>query len=92
MSSLKKEIKSEIIRFLTETGSNQELQKENMATKNVKELTDVANKHGFNFSAPDMIRHQAETIISFTDEELVIYYTDENWWLKCLEAYSKYGR
>lgn len=90
--SILKETKNEIQRFLQETGSNQELQKENMKTKNVKELVDVANKYGFNFSASDMIRHQAETIISFTDEELVIYYNDENWWLKCLEAYSKYGR
>lgn len=92
MSVIKPEVKNEIIRFLVETGNNQELQKKNMATKNVKELVDVANRHGFKFSAADMIRHQAETIISFTDEELVIYYNDENWWMKCLEAYSKYGR
>lgn len=90
--SLKTEVKNEIIRFLVETGSNQELQKENMATKNVKELVDVANRHGFKFTPGDMIRHQAETIISFTDEQLVIYYNDTNWWMKCLEAYSKYGR
>jgi hypothetical protein len=90
--SLKTEVKNEIIRFLVETGSNQELQNENMATKNVKELVDVANRHGFKFTPSDMIRHQAETIISFTDEELDIYYNDANWWMKCLEAYSKYGK
>ena len=77
--SLKTEVKNEIIRFLVETGSNQELQNENMATKNVKELVDVANRHGFKFTPSDMIRHQAETIISFTDEELDIYYNDANW-------------
>jgi len=90
MSGLTKEIKNEIMRFLIETGSNESLQKENTATNNVQELTSVANKHSFTFSAPDMIRHQAETILSFTDDELVIYYTDENWWKKCLEAYAKY--
>ena len=53
--SLKTEVKNEIIRFLVETGSNQELQNENMATKNVKELVDVANRHGFKFTPSDMI-------------------------------------
>ena len=78
--------------FLAETGVNEAMRTENMAANNVEELTAVANRHGFEFTAADMIRHQAETILTFTDAELVIYYTNEPWWQLCLEAYSLYGR
>lgn len=86
------EAEAQIEAFLIETGSNEAMRNENMATKTVEELVVVANKYGFKFTPADMIRHQAETILTFTDEELNIYYENEYWWQLCLQAYSLYGR
>ena len=44
--------------FLIETGNNEIVRNENMATKNVDELVGVANRYGFMFTAADMIRNQ----------------------------------
>jgi len=78
--------------FLVETGSNEVMRNENMDSKTVEELVAVANRYGFRFSAADMIRHQAQTILSFNDEELSLYYQSQSWWQLCLEAYGRYGR
>ncbi len=86
------ETKETIAAFLIETGQNEKMRNENMAASNVEELVAVANKYGFQFTPADMIRHQAETILSFNDEELALYYKNHNWWMLCLEAYALYGR
>lgn len=86
------EAERQIEAFLIETGKNAELREQNMATKNVTELAAVANRHGFEFTAADMIRHQAQTILSFTDEELSLYSGSAPWWQLCLQAYAAYGR
>ena len=44
-----------------------------MASTNVEELVAVANQHGFKFTPADMVRHQAQTILSFSDAELELY-------------------
>ena len=56
------------------------------------ELVVVANRYGFAFTPADMIRHQAATILSFTDEELSLYTQSGPWWMLCLEAYARYGK
>lgn len=86
------EAEKSIDAFLAETGTNEELRNANMATTNVEELAAVANDHGFAFSAADMIRHQAQTVLTFTDEELELYTRSGPWWQLCLEAYARYGR
>ena len=78
--------------FLIETGNNEIVRNENMATKNVEELAGVANRYGFMFTPADMIRNQAQTILTFTDKELELYYKSGPWWQLCLQAYAKYGR
>ena len=78
--------------FLVETGKNEAMRNDNMASKTVEELVAVANRYGFRFTAADMIRHQAQTILSFTDEELSLYFQSQSWWQLCLEAYARYGR
>ena len=92
MSDLSPTAKEQIIAFLVETGKNEAMRNENMATKNVAELVAVANRYDFRFTPGDMIRHQAQTILSFTDEELSLYTQSEPWWRLCLDAYAKYGR
>ena len=57
--------------FLVETGKNEAMRNENMDSRTVEELVAVANKYGFRFSPADMIRHQAQTILSFNDEKTV---------------------
>ena len=78
--------------FLVETGKNEAMLNENMDSRTVEELVAVANRYGFRFSPADMIRHQAQTILSFNDEELSLYYQSQSWWQLCLEAYGRYGR
>jgi hypothetical protein len=65
---------------------------ENMAARNVEELVAVANRHGFAFTPADMVRHQAQTILSFSDAELDFYTKSAPWWQLCLEAYARYGK
>jgi predicted ribosomally synthesized peptide with nif11-like leader len=84
--------KAQIEAFLVETGTNEGMRNENMASKNIVELVAVANRHGFSFTAADMIRHQAQTILSFTDSELELYTQSGPWWQLCLDAYAAYGR
>ncbi|MEQ9365796.1 MAG: Nif11-like leader peptide family natural product precursor [Leptospirales bacterium] len=81
-----------IEKFLVETGVNEAMRNENMKCANVEELAAVAKRYGFEFTAADMIRHQAKTILTFTDQELVIYFRSQPWWQLCLQAYSLYGR
>lgn len=84
--------KAQIQAFLAETGKNEAMRNENMATRNVAELTVVANRYGFAFTAADMVRHQAQTILTFTDKELELYTQSPPWWKLCLDAYAAYGR
>lgn len=84
--------KAQIQAFLAETGKNEAMRNENMATHNVAELVAVANRYGFAFTAADMIRHQAQTILTFTDKELELYTQSPPWWKLCLDAYAAYGR
>jgi predicted ribosomally synthesized peptide with nif11-like leader len=83
---------AQIAAFLVETGTNEAMRNENMQAKNVSELVAVANRYGFAFTPADMIRHQAKTILSFTDEELSLYTESADWWMLCLQAYVKYGK
>jgi predicted ribosomally synthesized peptide with nif11-like leader len=82
----------QIMAFLVETGTNEAMRNQNMATTNVEELVSVANQHGFEFTAADMVRHQAQTILSFSDAELELYTQSTSWWQLCLEAYARYGK
>jgi predicted ribosomally synthesized peptide with nif11-like leader len=83
---------AQITAFLVETGTNASMRTENMAARNVEELVAVANRHGFAFTAADMVRHQAQTILSFSDAELDLYTKSAPWWQLCLEAYARYGK
>ncbi len=83
---------SQIIAFLVETGKNEAMRNQNMAATNVAELVAVANRHGFDFTPADMIRHQARTILSFSDVELELYTQSGPWWMLCLEAYARYNK
>ena len=91
-TSLTPQAREQIFAFLIETGSNAQMREENMKTQNVAELVAVANRYGFAFTPADMIRHQAATILSFTDEELSLYTQSGPWWMLCLEAYARYGK
>lgn len=86
------EAKQQIVAFLVETGTNASMRAQNMESTNVEELVTVANRHGFQFTPADMIRHQAQTILSFSDQELELYSKSGPWWLRCLEAYARYGK
>ncbi len=83
---------AQITAFLVETGKNASMRTENMAARNVEELVAVANRHGFAFTPADMVRHQAQTILSFSDAELDFYTKSAPWWQLCLEAYARYGK
>lgn len=83
---------AQITAFLVETGTNASMRTENMAARNVEELVAVANRHGFAFTPADMVRHQAQTILSFSDAELDFYTKSAPWWQLCLEAYARYGK
>ncbi len=83
---------SQIVGFLVETGNNESMRNQNMASTNVEELVAVANQHGFKFTPADMVRHQAQTILSFSDAELELYSGSAPWWQLCLEAYARYGK
>jgi predicted ribosomally synthesized peptide with nif11-like leader len=83
---------AQITAFLVETGTNATMRAENMAARNVEELVAVANRHGFAFTPADMVRHQAQTILSFSDAELDLYAKSAPWWQLCLEAYALYGK
>jgi len=83
---------AQITAFLVETGTNASMRTENMAARNVEELVAVANRHGFDFTPADMVRHQAQTILSFSDAELDLYTKSAPWWQLCLEAYARYGK
>jgi predicted ribosomally synthesized peptide with nif11-like leader len=83
---------AQITAFLVETVTNASMRTENIAARNVEELVAVANRHGFAFTPADMVRHQAQTILSFSDAELDLYTKSAPWWQLCLEAYARYGK